>query len=150
MNETFDRLMDRTEDRWTDEGIISIMEEFYKIRDVKSDRNPTRLVRHGDFWKQLSVYFVSQTTDLKKSQIRPISGFLSGQSGHSGADPPEICNLNVKKLPKTWHIFKKNCQKRTIFWYSNSNFPEGQDRIYRGTMFVWWVLDNLLMQFSTS
>ena len=44
MNETFDRWMDRREDGWTDERIVSNMEEFYKIRDAKSGRNPTRLV----------------------------------------------------------------------------------------------------------
>ena len=24
-------------------------------------------------------------------------------------DPPENCHLTVKKLPKTWHFFQKNC-----------------------------------------
>ena len=56
-----------------------------------------------------------------------------------GADPQENCHLNVKKLPKTWHL-KKKCQKiqnvgnffgknvnfLAFFWQSNGNFPEGQ------------------------
>ena len=57
-------------------------------------------------------------------------------------DPPENCHLTVKKLPKAWHFFQKNCQKFSffsmaiflkkmssfwqIFWQSNGNFPEGQ------------------------
>ena len=40
------------------------------------------------------------------------------------SDPPENCHLTVKKLPKTWHFFKNNCQKFSFF--SNGNFPEGQ------------------------
>ena len=31
------------------------------------------------------------------------------------ADPPENYHLTVKKLPKTWHFFKKNCQKFHFF-----------------------------------
>ena len=31
------------------------------------------------------------------------------------ADPPENCHLTVKKLQKTWHFFKKNCQKFSFF-----------------------------------
>ena len=31
------------------------------------------------------------------------------------ADPPENCHLTVKKLPKTWLFFKKNCQKFSFF-----------------------------------
>ena len=30
-------------------------------------------------------------------------------------DPPKNCHLTVKKLPKTWHFFKKNCQKFSFF-----------------------------------
>ena len=30
-------------------------------------------------------------------------------------DTPENCHLNVKKLPKTWHIFKKIFQKLSFF-----------------------------------
>ena len=71
-------------------------------------------------------------------------------------DPPENCHLTVKKLPKSWHIFQKNCPKFSfffkkiaignffekmkifgyflkknvkflaIFWQSNGNFPKGQ------------------------
>ena len=35
--------------------------------------------------------------------------------GQFGPDPPENCQLNVKKLPKTWHFSKKNCQKLSFF-----------------------------------
>ena len=75
-------------------------------------------------------------------------------------DPPENWHLTVKKLPKTWHFFKKiaknfhffknNCQWQFFFWkkktifghffkmwgfwqfflYSNCNFPEGHLSFY--------------------
>ena len=65
-------------------------------------------------------------------------------------DPPENCQLTVKKLPKTWHFFQKififsiklpmenfekKCQVFVNFWHSNVNFPEGQlyCTLYRGT-----------------
>ena len=54
---------------------------------------------------------------------------------HSNPDPPKNCHLTVKKLPKTWHFFKKNCPKFSFFSTKlplaillrvNGNFPEGQ------------------------
>ena len=38
--------------------------------------------------------------------LNPVASMRS--IGPSTADPPESCHLNVKKLPKTWHLKKKN------------------------------------------
>ena len=50
----------------------------------------------------------------------------------SRPDPPENCQLNVQKLPKTWHFCQQNCQWQfcwkkwqflsTFFWKKNSSF----------------------------
>ena len=35
------------------------------------------------------------------------------------SDPPEHCHLTVKKLPKTWLFFQKNCQNCFFFKIAN-------------------------------
>ena len=42
-------------------------------------------------------------------------GSTESHPGPSLSDPPENCHLTVKKLPKTLHFFKKNCQKFSVF-----------------------------------
>ena len=37
------------------------------------------------------------------------------------SEPPEICHLNVKKLPKTWHFFKK-IDKNCHFFQQNCHW----------------------------
>ena len=63
--------------------------------------------------------------------------------------PSGNCNLNVKKLPKTWHFCQKNWQKLSffstklpilaIFWHSNGNFLEGQlmTKFYIKVVLTW-------------
>ena len=39
------------------------------------------------------------------SLYNTISNYITGRSR---SDPPENCHLNVKKMPKTWHLKKKS------------------------------------------
>ena len=72
------------------------------------------LARRGQsdpFWNQISQPWVGNY-------------FLENYYEHCGvtqvqcyflADPPENCQLNVKKLTKTWHFFSKKLTKIVIF-----------------------------------
>ena len=77
------------------------------------------------------------------------------------SDPPEDCHLTVKKLPKTWHFFKKNAtnfhffkkiatgnffEKNENFW----QFFDSQLAIFRRvssvpyTFVSWWIFHFIL------
>ena len=60
------------------------------------------------------------TIIITHCSAEPVSNTLNpvreSQYYISKSDPPENCHLNVKKLPKTLHLFQKNWQKLSFFF----------------------------------
>ena len=55
---------------------------------------------------------------FKKNRFEPFGdnlAYFEATSATFVPDPPGKCHLTVKKLPKTWHLKKKNCQKFLFF-----------------------------------
>ena len=69
-------------------------------------------------------------------------------------DPPENWHLNVKKLPKTWHCFKKNCQNISIAKtyqlpkHIKLQFSRGSGVKYRTTTDQSHFIEKVIYQFN--
>ena len=61
--------------------------------------------------------------------------------GPSHSDPLENCYLNVKKLPKSWHIFQKSLPKIVVFFFKMpifGNFFEKKRQLFGNFLTFKW------------
>ena len=78
------------------------------------------------FWQRVELFLFTKWTHRKKDCRQNVAnrdtmsyftwwGSNTTEVGRTGADPPENCQVNVKKLPKTWYFFQKIAKNLTFF-----------------------------------